>query len=133
MKNPGIIRLATGEVEGPIHVGRIPRNWADRLGVSDRWVKLSYHTLGKQVARHGDIELGYYDDIDWVLEHGEVITDPKPHVLHFVGDTAEVYGYRTKVTVKATRSQNQLYMTSAHKLRDRDYKRYKRKAMSSKR
>lgn len=132
MKNPEIVRLAHGEIPGPIHVGRIPRVWADQLGASTCWVKFSFFNLCKQAGKHQDVELGFYEDIDWILEHGEVIFDPKDNVLHFVGDTRAVCGHRTKVTVKATRGRSELFMTSAHRLRERDYNRLKRKALHGK-
>jgi hypothetical protein len=106
--------------------------WAEQLRATTRRVKFSYFNLCKQASKHRDVELAFYEDIDWILENGEVVFDPRDNVLHFVGDTRDVCNYRTQVTVKATRGRGELFMTSAHRLRDRDYERIKRKAMHGK-
>ena len=87
---------------------------------------LSFYSLTKQFARHRDFMLSSYEEVEWILENGEVIVDVRENVLHFVGDTRGTCGYRTKVTVKAARSRDAIFLTSAHRLRERDYERLKR-------
>ena len=64
-------RLASGEIQGPIRVGRIRPNVERALGAHTGVVWLSQYNVEKQFMRHGNLNIGYYERLPDILKHGE--------------------------------------------------------------
>ena len=122
-----IFRLATGEIPGPIIVGRVSGNVQRALGAPSRTVLLSRDTLEKQMTRHGKLTLsGYYDYIPDTLEHGEAFRMHDRRVSMIL-DVRQSRGRRFNVVVKSTTDRHELYAIGLYPLRENDWVRTLRK------
>ena len=120
-------RLATGEIPGPIIVGRVPGNVQRALDAPTRTVFLSRDTLEKQMTRHGELTLsGYYDYMLDALQHGKAFRMPNWRVS-LVLDLRYIRERRFNIVVKSTETHDELYAISFHPLRGRDWDRILRK------
>ena len=122
-----IFRLATGEIPGPIIVGRVSGNVQHALGASSRIVLLSRDTLEKQMTRHGKLTLsGYYDYLPDAVEHGEAFRMHDRRVSMIL-DVRQSRDHRFNVVVKSTTGRDKLYAISFYPLRENDWTRTLRK------
>ena len=122
-----IFRLATGEIPGPIIVGRVSGNVQRALGASSRTVLLSRDTLEKQMTRHGKLTLsGYYDYLPDALEYGEAFRMHDRRVSMIL-DVRQSRDRRFNVVVKSTTTRHELYAISLYPLREKDWRRVLRK------
>ena len=128
MSTPDHIRLAMGEIDGPVRIAALSVESARKIGANTRSVLLSKHNLKKQFEHHPEFEIHHTEIIQWIIETGEEVLDRKSSVIHYVANCAEIFGYSAKVTIKSTKTGNEVWFTSMHPIRDRDIKRLKRRA-----
>ncbi len=127
--NPDIVRLAHGEIGGPIIVGRVRSVVASRYGAEENWVWLSKQTLQKQLLHHPEITLDYYEDLEWLFRHGEVVEDYQPGRFHvFAGQGVQSIQTRMKACLKVVSGNRRIMMVSLHAVRARDYRRLLRRS-----
>lgn len=127
-ETPEVVKLANGEIAGPIMVGRTSEAVARALTVPQRWVWLTRDTLSKQLSRHPEMPIGTYEDMSWVLESRMVIPDPRAGRLHLIA-TAQTDELRYfKCTIKHTQNSERLFLLSAHMLRPRSFNRLVKRA-----
>jgi hypothetical protein len=113
---------------GDYPVAMLPAEDGALLGATSRVVRLSAETLGKQVARHPEIQAAEYALVQDVVDKGERIQDSDVSLIHVL----EAEGYVT--VVKATRSGRALFLTSFRRLssdqakRDREILRLRQKS-----
>jgi hypothetical protein len=122
--NPDAFRLANGEIDGPIWVGRVSTRVASQVGASDTAVWLSRDTLLKQLHNHPEFGLEIYGNLDWLIRLGEFVADRRPGCfLLFSGPNADTQR-RTKAALKVVRPSAKIMLLSVHTVRPRDYERY---------
>ena len=119
------MRLACGEIDMPIRIGRIPKTIAHLYQSDGRWLYLSRPTLLKQLSHHPEILPGFYEELDWLFASCEHIPNRRANCFHLVSNGAE---HRWKVTIKVIPSNQRLLTLSIHELRDRDYNRLIKRA-----
>jgi hypothetical protein len=128
--NPEIARLASGEVCGPITIGRAHRQVSVLLGATDLYVWLSFDTLKKQLSHHSELSLDFYENLEWLLRHGEVEPDGRPDCVFITATTGD--GQRSYAAkVKVVRRNSRLMLLSVHRVRPRDIRRMRRKAQKA--
>jgi hypothetical protein len=117
MSHPDIVRLALGEIDGPIDICSVPASVAVALGSSARRVWLSRATIEKQFRHHPEFRVHHVDDFDWMIANGEPYLHHKGGVVYFICSYRTEFQHRYKITVKATKRRHQLWLTSAHPCR----------------
>ncbi|WP_284260518.1 hypothetical protein [Roseicyclus amphidinii] len=119
LSQPEILRLVTGERHEPVIVGRVPKAYAAQVGALHTHVWLSRETLLKQLARHPDIPLATYENLDWVLSSSMIYGDRRAGRFHLVAPVERLGSQpkHFKVTIKNVRNSERLFLLSAHDLR----------------
>lgn len=119
-------KLATGEIAGPIRVGRVRPNIQSALDASTGAVWLSRESLEKQFARHGRLSKAYYENLSYSIKHGEAFRLDGNRV-GLVSDLRPILDHRFHVVVKVTGAHDELYAISFYPLREKDWDRTERK------
>lgn len=119
-------KLATGEIAGPIRVGRVRPKIQSALDASTGAVWLSRESLEKQFARHGRLNTAYYGYLRYAVERGEAFRLDGNRV-GLVSDLRHMLHHRLHVVVKVTGAHDELYAISFYPLRERDWDRTERK------
>lgn len=123
-----LFRLATGERNDPLYIGRMPEPWHRRIGASARSIYLSSYTLRKNLSRHKEFRLEYFEFVPWMIENGNPVRDGiNENTIHFIAPCKAMLNYSSKVTIKTTKRGHELWVTSAHAIRDRDIGRIERR------
>lgn len=114
-------RLATAEAAATVSICRLPSWLAQRIGATATTVFLSNYTLRKQLTRHRDLGFDHYETMQYIIDHGIVLQNPKkPKLLYFILNAEPTLGRWVKVTIKADRTGFNLFLVSSHKIRDGD-------------
>ncbi len=114
-------RLATGQCAGPIIVGHIHSGGRELLRAHTSVVWLSRDTLTKILTKHKDLQPEHYELLEIALAEGLAFGRPDNRAM-FVLDTRERLGYRLQAVVKAEERGRRLWLVSAYKVRESQWR-----------
>jgi hypothetical protein len=114
------LRLARGEITGPIRVGRVPDSVKYALDSDTSAVWLSRDTLYKQFSRHGKLDATVYEALPYTLTHGDAFRLDGTRA-GLVLDMRATTKYRFNAVVKCTKDRSEMYLISFYPLRKRDW------------
>jgi hypothetical protein len=122
--NPDIVRMAQREIDGPIMVGRVRAVVATRFNANSTSVWFSSDSLAKQIRHHREITLDVYNDLEWLLRHGEFVSDRRPNCFHIIqGDRQVGKENRWKACLKVVPRDKRIFLLSLHKIDPSSYRR----------
>lgn len=118
--------MLLGETSGPVNIGKISGVVKKTLGANFDNVWLSKSTLVKQLAKHPELHLTDYEDLSWALRSDRIIRDRQPNRLHIITQMHRDRTRTVKLTIKAARDSDRIFLISVHWLRERSVRRLER-------